>query len=132
MATKQQQLPRQATLAECNQQLINSIRHSKKTIEMIGPAGLVRVKATEKNFYLSRGYELVDETDTTKETGQQAKAEVKSLDEMKIDELKKYAEDNDIDIEGIKLKPDILAAIKKAESEKAKGQNETSENTTKE
>lgn len=40
----------------------------------------------------------------------------KSIDAMKVDELKAYAEEHNIDIEGIDRKADILAAIKAAES----------------
>lgn len=45
-----------------------------------------------------------------------AKEKEKSIDDMKLDELKKYAEEHDIDISGIEKKADILAAIKAAES----------------
>jgi hypothetical protein len=93
---------------------------------MIGPAGLIKVKATDKAYYLSRGYEPVDKTGAVETNPIQEK----SLDEMKIDELRQYAVDNNIDIEGIKLKPDILAAIKKADSEKTdKNENGDPENT---
>lgn len=39
----------------------------------------------------------------------------KSIDAMKVDELKAYAEEHNINIEGIEKKADILAAIKAAE-----------------
>lgn len=40
----------------------------------------------------------------------------KSIDNMKLDELKAYAEEHNIDISGAERKADILAAIKAAES----------------
>lgn len=40
----------------------------------------------------------------------------KSIDKMKVDELKAYAEENGIDIAGLEKKSDILAAIKAAEN----------------
>lgn len=44
------------------------------------------------------------------------KGEGKSIDNMKLDELKAYAEENNIDISGVERKADVLAAIKAAES----------------
>lgn len=38
----------------------------------------------------------------------------KTIDEMTVPELKEYAEKNEIDLTGLSLKPEILAAIKKA------------------
>jgi predicted class III extradiol MEMO1 family dioxygenase len=106
---------------------------SVPTIEVKGPAGKIVINAADLDKYRAKGYRPVEET------GQESKAEGKALDDMKIDELKKYAADNNIDIEGIKLKPDILAAIKEAEAQKAnkdesqdteagKSENEESEN----
>lgn len=40
----------------------------------------------------------------------------KSIDNMKLDELKAYAEEHNIDISGAEKKADVLAAIKAAES----------------
>lgn len=42
----------------------------------------------------------------------------KSVDEMKVDELKAYAQEHNIDISGVDKKADILAAIKAAEISK--------------
>lgn len=44
------------------------------------------------------------------------KGSVKSIDNMKVDELKAYAAEHNIDIDGVEKKADILAAIKAAES----------------
>lgn len=41
---------------------------------------------------------------------------VKDLDRMKIDELKAYASEKDIDITGLEKKSDILSAIKAFET----------------
>lgn len=40
----------------------------------------------------------------------------KSIDSMKVEELKAYAEEHSIDIKGIERKADIIAAIKAAEN----------------
>lgn len=41
---------------------------------------------------------------------------VKSIDEMKVDELKEYAKEHEIDISKAQNKADIVAAIKAAEN----------------
>lgn len=54
--------PRQATLAECNKQLVDSMKNEKKIIEMIGPAGRINVPKSDEILYRQKGYSVVVES----------------------------------------------------------------------
>lgn len=60
-------------------------------------------------------YDYIESIDKPTEEEPPAPAE-KALDDMTVDELKAYAAEHSIDIEGKTLKADILAAIKAAQS----------------
>lgn len=54
--------PRQATLAECNKQLVDSMKNERKIIVMIGPAGRISVPKADETFYRQKGYSVVVES----------------------------------------------------------------------
>ena len=56
-------------------------------------------------------------------------APVKSIDEMKVDDLKAYAEANNIDISKAQRRGDIIAAIKAAEESEDSGESEGSDDS---
>ncbi len=47
---------KQATLAECNQQMLETEAGQSKTIEMVGPAGRICVPVNQLMYYRERGY----------------------------------------------------------------------------
>lgn len=63
--------------------------------------------AEKRDFLISQGYTLLEEPEESE----------KLPEEMTLPELKRYAEENGVDISGLKTKKEIADAIRAAEEE---------------
>lgn len=86
-----------------------------KTVKMTGPIkNLIKVNESDVEAYKAKGYKLFVESvreDTILDNGE---GQEKAIDDMKIDELKEFAERNKIDISEVTLKADIIETIRVA------------------
>lgn len=75
-----------------------------KTIKVIGPLGPVVINETDLEDYLSKGYKIASDNDSG--------ANETELENMKLPELKAFAETNSIDLGEATKKADIVECIK--------------------
>lgn len=91
---------------------------SISTVKMTGPSGnLITVNEPEVEIYEAKGYELFVESRQEDPVLDEDEAQQKAVEDMRVPELRDYAEDNDIDISGLTKKADIIEAIQQAEAE---------------
>lgn len=83
------------------------------TLKNANPLGAVDLPLIGRTLEAGEEFEVSDEHAAVllEQVGNYELA--KGLDDLTVPELKKYAEDRDIDLTGLTAKPEIIAAIKK-------------------
>jgi hypothetical protein len=62
------QVPRQASLAECNRQMIGAIRNERKVVTMKGPDGIIKVPLKMVDGLRKDGYQVIEEVPSEQKT----------------------------------------------------------------
>jgi len=87
-----------------------------KTIEVVGPAGQIKVNVSDLKMWRIKGYRPVDDVESESENPSGV-AET-PLEEMTVPELRDVAEKEKIDLSGLAKKRDILDYIKDVRAER--------------
>lgn len=109
-------------MAEQNRDGKDKISAAAKPIPTVeitgGPAGRLVINQSQLSEYEAKGYHVVDGANPQNQSADDGNdndsshAPVDNFDEMTIDQLKEYAQSNDIDLSGITLKADIIQAVR--------------------
>ena len=79
------------------------------TVRVIGPKGLAIINESDLALYRSKGFKT--EAEVEAEAKAKSQSPPASLVNLTVPELRKYAEENGIDLSDLTKKADIVAAI---------------------
>ena len=81
------------------------------TIRVIGPKGLAIINVSDLELYLAKGFKTEAEVEAEAKAKAKSQSPLVSVVNLTVPELRKYAEENGIDLSDLTKKADIVAAI---------------------